>query len=510
MRAAAERRLLRYPATAALLLAGLAAAAPAAVGSRAASYDLVIDGGRVIDPESGLDAVRSVGIRDGRVAAVSDTPLSGRRHIDARGLVVAPGFIDIHSHAQSIPGGWIQAFDGVTTALELETGAWPLAATYQAAAAEGRPINYGYSVSWGGIRRELLKGRAQDLASEAEIAAIVSKVGQGLDEGGLGVGNPVGYWTRTNRTEYWEVAALAARRQVPVFTHVRTKNSRDPGSALEAFGEVIATAATTGARMHICHINSSGLRDIPRLTTMIAKAQSYGIPVTSEAYPWGAGSTAINAPFLQPANLPLLGITSSNIEVVATGERPATNERLAELQRLNPNTRIIVHYLNEAVPEDRQLIEQAVLLKDGIIASDAVNYMVNGKDLVAARWPLPATAAGHPRTASTFTKVLGNYVRERKLLSLPEAIRRSTLLPARLLETVAPAMRHKGRISVGADADIIVFDPATVGAAATYARPATPAIGMRHVLVGGQLLIDNGRLLPEARPGRPVTGKVAR
>lgn len=506
------REFLARPATALLLLsAGVAAAVLAAGAAPAASttYDLVIAGGRVIDPESGLDAVRFVGIRDGRVAAVSATPLAGKAQIDAQGLVVAPGFIDVHSHAQTIPGGWIQAFDGVTTALELETGAWPLAAAYQAAAAEGRPINYGYSVSWGGIRRQLLKDRALDLATEAEIAAIVAKVGEGLDAGGLGVGTPVGYWTRTNRTEYWQVASLAAQRQVPVFTHVRSKNSRDPASALEAFGEVIATAATTGANMHICHINSSGLRDIPRLTAMIAKAQSYGVPVTSEAYPWGAGSTGINAPFLQPENLPLLGITSTNIEVVETGERPASNERLAELQRQSPNTRIIVHYLNEAVPEDRQLIEQAVLLKDGMIASDAVNYMVGGHDLTAATWPLPANAAGHPRTAATFTKVLGEYVRERRLLSLPEAIRRSTLLPARLMETVAPAMRRKGRIGPGADADIIIFDPATVGAAATYASPATPSVGMRHVLVGGQFLIRDGKLLPDARPGRPVAGKVA-
>ncbi len=496
-------------ALAALALATFAtstAASRDAAAGKAPAYDIVIENGRVIDPESGLDAVRSVGVRGGRIEAVSETPLAGRVRINASGLVVAPGFIDVHSHAQSIPGGWMQAFDGVTTALELETGAWPLDATYRAAAAEGRPINYGYSVSWGGIRRELLADRAKGLATEPEVQAIVARVAEGLDAGGLGVGTPVGYWTDTNRTEYWEVASLAARRSVPMFTHVRSKNGRDPHSALEAFGEVIATAATTGAQMHLCHINSSGLRDIGRLNRMIAKAQSYGVPVTSEAYPWGAGSTGINAPFLQPANLPLLGIKSSDIEVVATGERPATNERLAELQRQSPDTRIIVHYLDEKIAEDRQLIEQAVLLKNGFIASDAVNYMVGADDLTKPVWPLPANTAGHPRTAATFTKVLGEYVRDRGLLSLPEAIRRSTLLPARLMEPVAPAMQRKGRIKAGADADIIVFDPDTVGAVATYVKPAAPSKGMRHVLVGGQFLIRDGALLTKARPGRPVRG----
>lgn len=481
--------------------------APSAAANPA--YDVVIRGGRVIDPESGLDAVRNVAIADGRIAAVSTDRLSGRIMIDAGGLVVAPGFIDVHSHGMTIPNGWLQAFDGVTTALELETGAWPVADVYRAASQQGRPINYGYSVAWSGIRQEVMGDRAQDLATDAEIETILARVSDGLDAGGLGVGTPVGYSTRTNRTEYWDVAALAAKRGVPVFTHVRTKNGRDPDSALEAFGEVIATAATTGAHMHLCHINSSGLRDIPRLTGMIAQARAYGIPVTSEAYPWGAGSTSIGAPFLAPENLPLLDIGPENIEVIATGERPATAQRLAELRKAKPDERVIVHYLNETIEAERQLIEQALVLEDGIIASDAVRYSMKDRIVTEAVWPLPAAVAGHPRSAATFTKVLGEYVRERKLLRLADAIRRSTLLPAQLLEPAAPAMKRKGRIGVGMDADIVVFDLATVGAAATYEKPAEPAKGMHHVLVGGTFVIREGKLIASARPGRAIRGGTA-
>lgn len=497
-------RLRAFVASFLVVLAGVPLAPSVSANT---AYDIVIRGGRVIDPETGLDAVRNVAIADGRVATMSAEPLSGRVTINADGLVVAPGFIDVHSHGMTIPNGWLQAFDGVTTALELETGAWPVADAYRAAAQQGRPINYGYSVAWSGIRREVLGDRAQDLATGAEIGTILARVSEGLDAGGLGVGTPVGYSTRTNRTEYWDVAALAAERGAPVFTHVRTKNGRDPDSALEAFGEVISTAATTGAHMHLCHINSSGLRDIPRLTGMIAKARAYGIPVTSEAYPWGAGSTSIGAPFLAPENLPLLDIGPENIEVIATGERPATVGRLAELRKAKPEERVIVHYLNETIETERALIEQALVLEDGIIASDAVRYSVKDRIVTDAVWPLPAGVAGHPRSAATFTKVLGEYVRERGLLGLADAIRRSTLLPAQLLEPVAPGMKRKGRIGIGMDADIVVFDPATVGAAATYEKPAEPARGMRHVLVGGTFVIRDGKLIASARPGRAIRGE---
>ena len=153
------------------------------------------------------------------------------------------------------------------------------------------------------------------------------------------------------------------------------------------------------------------------------------------------------------------------------------------------------------------MIEQALVLEDGIIASDAVRYSVKDRIVTDAVWPLPAGVAGHPRSAATFTKVLGEYVRERGLLGLADAIRRSTLLPAQLLEPVAPGMKRKGRIGIGMDADIVVFDPATVGAAATYEKPAEPARGMRHVLVGGTFVIRDGKLIASARPGRAIRGE---
>ncbi len=507
-----------------LALAFVLAALPflAACGEEETPFDLVIADGRVIDPESGLDAVRHLGIREGRIVAISAAPLRGRETVDAAGLVVAPGFIDIHSHAQTVPSNWLQAFDGVTTALELEAGTLPVAATYDQLAREGRPLNFGFSVNWAIARQAVLSGATprgtqgyvadfgrpgwQDLAGAEQSAAVLALVEQGLKEGALGIGLLTGYAPASNRTEYFEAGRLAAQYGVPTFTHIRTRSIREPNGAIEGFQEVIAVAAGTGAHMHICHLNSSALREVDRIAGMIAEAQRQGLRITTEGYPWGAGSTTIGAPFLRPENLPNLDIGPSDIEYVATGERPATADRLAEIRAADPGGISIIHYLNEGLAADRDLLARALLVPGGIFASDAVPLTVAGRVLTDEVWPLPADAVAHPRLAGTYTRILGTWVREEGRLDLMEAIRRSSLLPAQLLEEAAPQMKAKGRIAPGADADIVIFDAATVAAMAHYGNPAAPATGMKFVIVNGAFVIRDGALLPDARPGRAVRG----
>ena len=499
--------VLRACAIFVAMLALLPLPGDVAASKDARLYDIVIEGGRVIDPETNLDAIRHVGVADGRIAIVSETPLAGRTVIDAKGLVVGPGFVDLHSHAQNVPSAWLQAFDGVTTALELELGAWPVDKAYADAALEGRPINYGFSVGWWDLRKELLRDRWAALASREESARVIEGVRLGLSEGGLGIGLPLGYLPDSNRVEYLELAQLAAGRGVPTFTHVRTKNTHEPRGAVEGFGEVIAMAAATGAHMHICHVNSSALRETPRVLRMLAKARAQGLPISTEAYPWGAGATIISAPFLHPDNLKLIDISPRNILYLKTGERPASAERLAELRRQDPTGVAIVNYLDEAVAADRAILDQALLGEDVMIASDAVPYMLAGKVVTARTWPLPTGVSGHPRTAATFTKTLARYVRETGAMTIIDVFRRGSLAPARLLEPAAPDMRRKGRLQAGADADIIVFDPARVGGEAGFADPAKPAAGMRHVLVNGRFLIRDGKLRPNEAAGRPVRGR---
>jgi N-acyl-D-glutamate deacylase len=510
----------RRAALAAVLSLGLLA--PCAAQAAAPSYDLVIEGGRVIDPETNLDAVRNVAVKDGKVVEVSEAPLSGARTIHAKGLVVAPGFIDLHAHGQQLPAARMQAFDGVTTALELEAGILPVGKFYDQVASEGRPINYGAAASWAEARQKVMDGvepepsleafeKAQRLpnwsskvATEDQIQQMARLVDQGISEGALGIGFLIGYAPPSGRKEYYELNRLAAQRNVPTFTHVRFMSVEEPQSSFEAYQEMVAVAAATGARMHVCHLNSTSLRDAPRVIELISSAQKRGVPLTVEAYPYAAGSTVIGAAMFRGPNWRerLGGAKASDFEY---NGKPLDEDSFARLQKENPGALIVIHFLNPGViPGDQELLDQSVLYPGGAIASDAMPWTVDGKTLQGHVWPLPANAYAHPRSAGTFSRFLRQYVHDRHAISLPEAIRKITLIPAETLEDSVPQMKAKGRLSPGADADIVVFDPETVADRATYARPAQTSVGMKWVIVGGTPVIADGRLDLKALPGKPI------
>jgi hypothetical protein len=271
-----------------------------------------------------------------------------------------------------------------------------------------------------------------------------------------------------------------------------------------AHQELIALAAMTGAHMHICHLNSTATRRIPEMLEAVETARARGLKVTFEGYPYGAGSTSVSAAFLAPENLANIGIRSTDIVYLKTGERIASNERLAQLRKEEPRASVLIYFFDETRPEDRKLIDRVILHPDAAVASDAVPWQVAGKTVTGDLWPLPAEAVSHPRSAGCFTRILGRYVREEKKLSLSEAIRKCSLLPAQILEASVPSMKHKGRLQPGADADVIVFDPDTVTDRATYLKPNQTALGMKHVLVHGTFVIRDGEMVKSALPGKPV------
>lgn len=498
------------------------------------TLDLLLIGGRAIDPETGLDGTRNIGIRAGTIVHIgTDTP-EATRTLDITGRVITPGFIDLHSHSQSINGLRIQACDGVTTSLELEAGAAPIAPVYAAAEAEGRPINFGYSVDWRKIRMSVLDGididgedalgeRAASLGagiedpkwlelaeSDALVDAVVARVEEEIRAGGIGIGAPVGYSPRSDRKEMLKLGRLAADLDVPLFVHGRFAQYAEPGSSVEGALELIGVAAGTGANVHLCHINSSYGRDIHLVADAVATAQAQGVRVTTEAYPYYAFSTAIGAPFLAPEELPRMPLKVESFFHLPTGEYLTSVEQLAELREKDPSGTVIVEFLDPRNPEEMALLYTAVTFPDAAIASDAMWLQIGDRRTggdVETQWPLAPEVFAHPRTAGTFSRAIGHIGRELGLWSLGEAIRRCTLLPAQILEDCVPAMELKGRLQIGCDADLTVFDPDTILDAATFTE-IKPSVGIDHVIVGGEFVLENGELLPEALPGKALRSEV--
>lgn len=512
---------VRDHATVAVVSALVCLAAACANPNPAARYDVVIDGGRVVDPETGLDAIRNVGIRGRTIVRITERPLRGTTVIDAQGLVVAPGFIDIHSHALTTPSMRQQAMDGVTTTLELELGSLPVGEAYSLLEREGRPINYGFSVSWALARMQVMDSLSIDgstatyqrnvgkpgwreAASREQTSQILALVQQGLNEGGLGIGVMLGYAPATSPEEYVAVNQLAAARGVPTFTHVRYANFAAPGSIFEGLEEFIDVARQTNARMHFCHINSSSWRNIEKVRSLFEEAQDEGLKISTEAYPYGAGSTTIGAARYAPETLDRAGIRAQDIYMTDTGDWVRDVDELAAIRAERPSSIAIFHFLNEADGADQALLKHALLTRDAAIASDGMPYSVDGQVLEGNIWPIPENADAHPRVAGTFARVLGTWVRERGAMTLNEAIRRSTLVPAQILEPASPAFARKGRIQEGMDADIVVFDFESIADRSTYEAPYRGSEGVRYLLVDGTPLIWDGQLDPSVMPGRPV------
>ena len=498
-----HRLLLRVS----LLVLAAPAVLFAAAGAAGAQeqYDVVLTGGTVIDPETGFEGVRNVGIRGDQIVAVSSEPMAGARVIDVSGLVVAPGFIDLHAHGQSYEANVFQAHDGVTTALELEGGV-PDIEGFLADRAGQALVNYGASVSHGGLRMVAMPQHADALAraqmidmgaaeDAQEILELLGMAGyesldpanyglmkdaleRNLHRGGLGLGVPHQYYPGATHDEIFRVFEMAADWYMPIYTHVREMT-------IAAFQEVIANAAATGAPLHIVHINSMALGNIATVLDLISGAQSRGVDVSAEAYPYTAASTGIGSAIFDDGWQEKLGISYGDIQLQDTGER--LTEETFNFHRQQGGT-VIIHMMK---PEWIEMWMKAPFV---MIASDGMPY----------------APGAHPRSAGTFTRVLGRYARDQEMLPLMEAVSRMSFMPAQRLERFAPGMARKGRLQAGADADITVFDPGRVIDTATFEEDLSKSEGVRYVLVNGVLVVDEGATVENVFPGRPVLGRLYR
>ncbi len=469
----------------------------------------------MIDPETGLDGVRDVGVEGGRIAAISKQPLLGAAEIDATSMVVAPGFIDLHSHSPTPLSQQYQVMDGVTTALELEAGAFPVT-DFGRLLRERSLINYGASAGYGSIRLEVKLGIRQphlltdppkpiglrgywtalrslfttptevteEIATADDRGRLRAKLEEGLDQGGIGIGLPLDYMSEgVDLQEARVVFEVAGERQVPLFIHLRRGVNGDPSGLREA----LSLAREAGAPLHICHIQHNAMRNTRLFLDEIAAARAEGVDVTTELLPYNAGSALISSAVFGRDWRAIFDIDYEDVEWAATGER-FDEAMWNEYREKHPEGQVIHHYVDEEWT-------RGALAEPGVIVVSDLPPMIDEESKVA-----PHNGA--------FAKILGRYVREDPLLDLETALTKMTLLPAKRLEAAAPVFRRKGRLQVGADADITVFDPATVIDRATYADPYQASAGIVHVIVNGVPVVRNGTLLPDVYPGRALFGSI--
>ena len=458
-------------------------------------FDLVLTGGRVIDPETGLDAIRNVGVRGDTITQVSTERLEGTRAIDASGLVVSPGFIDLHEHGQNQEGYRLMALDGVTSALELEVGV-PDVRRFIDARAGRSPIHFGATAShlaarvlaWDMPLPASVFGPAAGIvpksspatnepASPERLERVLAVLRSQVEAGALGIGMGLEYAPGATRHEVIEVFRLAATLGVPVFVHVRSSGRIEPGSGVEAVTEVIGAAAISGAALHIVHVNSTCMSDSPKCLSMIAGARARDLDVTTEAYPYTVAMTFINSALFNPGWREQRGLDYGDLELPESGER-LTRERF-EVLHAAPEPRLILIHTNPDEVVDAIIADPLVA-----IASDGV------KD--------------HPRGAGTYARVLARYVRDQKRITLNDAIRKMSLMPAQRLEKATPEAKRLGRLQNGAQADIVVFDPQTVQDRATFRAPTKASVGVRYLVVAGTVVVDEGHIVEGAAPGRAL------
>lgn len=475
------------PATRAGSTPGQPVAPPALSGAPAQPdaghvYDIAITGGRVIDPETGFDQVADVGVDGGAITAVSLTTLQAKTSIDAKGKVVAPGFIDVLSYEPNDEGAFFKIGDGVTTNLGMhgmQEGdyAKPFFARYT-----GRcPVNFGGAFPDHWVRYHQLGLGVGDTATPSQVSALADTFEQELHNGWIGIDFEPEYTPGVDFAEMKGLSQVAQRYGVPVFVHGRHSSADDEHLTVP---EIIEIAKQTGAAVHVSHLPSTGgTWDIDQALAEIHAAKDAGYSVSACCYPYNYWATYLGSARFSDGWQQRYHISYNDLQIAGTNER-VTASTFAGYQRRN---KLAVAY---AIPEDS--VRKALRDPLTMIGSDAI--LTSGNN--------------HPRATGCFARVLGPYVRDAKVLTLTEALTKMTIQPAKLLEGRAPALTRKGRLQRGADADICVFDPATVADTSTVADPAQYSAGIDWVLVAGQVAKTPAGVQTNVRAGQPIASQL--
>jgi len=501
-----HKAILRFAAVLASLIFGTVASAQ--------EYDLVITSGRVMDPETQFDAVANVGIKGGRIAVITDKAITGKEIIDATGLVVAPGFVDGHQHCQEPYAYRLMVRDGRTTIMDLEIGAYGEKLEEWYKRREGNsPINYGVAVAHELARAAVLDGfkdwqylytpdainsRKNDGWSKTRPTLeqgneILKIVDEGLRQGGIGIGSTLGYMRDgVSAREVYELQKLSGLYGRQIGIHFR----RTPGSdtdEVNGIQEMLANAAALGTPAIASHFNNPGYNMVQEL---LVGMRSRGYNVWGEIYPYAAGSTALNAVFLEPEVwVKALGHNyEDTVQDVATGKF-YTEQSRADMLKKEPTRPVLVYKIQ------KEAIVDWVRLPGVAIGSDGMPLVPDA----GLKWDTPYEELPntHPRFAGAFAKVL-RIARENNI-PLMQAVAMTSYNYAKPLgEMGLAAMQERGRLQEGMIADITVFDPKTVTDHATYEKGTLPSTGIPHVIVNGIVVMKDSEPLKRFDAGQPI------
>jgi N-acyl-D-aspartate/D-glutamate deacylase len=445
------------------------------------SFDLVIRNGRVMDPESGRDEIANIGIRGETVATITNKPIRGRQEIDATGLIVAPGFIDILSSTKADRETHIQKLsDGITTTFGMHGGPLNAASYDERMKAVGPLINYGQAVGDRVLRTAVGATDPYKPATPEQIEKMKSLASQAICSGAAGIGFGINYAPGESYEEVFALFETAAKHGVPVHLHARYKGNIFPETMSLAVIEVISMAAATGAQAQLVHLTSSTVGSAPLSIKLIEGAARNGVKVGFDFHVWTRNETTLQSALYDEGWQERFGGISYEQLYVADTQEQLTKARFDELRKQKQP----IDVQTEFIKEDE--IEMALRSSMGIITSDG-GGLDDGK--------------GHPRSVGTFARFLRIYVREKKLVSLMDGLKRITLLPAQRLEGSVPRMKKKGRLQEGSDADITIFDPSQIKERATYKEPALRSEGVSFVVVNGKLILNKGQIAPGVTPG---------
>lgn len=469
---------------------------PAESATAKASHDLVIKGGRVLDPASGRDEVLNIGISGGRIVTLSADELAGDNIINAEGRIIAPGFIDLHTHSPFPFGELFQVKDGVTTSLDLEAGAWPVA-QYGEFIRNKAHANYGSSVGHFAVRIKVIEGKDQpyvvtkagqmvpgaafsQVATPAQIEEMRRLLQQGLDNGGLGIGFLLDYMSpAVSDAELKMIFEVAKANDTVVWIHIR----RGVNGDIQPLMDILPLAQKMGVKLHISHINANAMGAIGPWLKAIDAANAKGADVSAEVFPYTAGSTSIMSDVFNRDWQTIFGITYGDVQWATTGER-FTKDSWDAARRDHPDSSVIHHYMKE------EWLVEGMRWPKMMVATDAIPA-------------ISFEVKGPPNGAGSFTRLLAKYVRDDKVLELMDALRRGSTYPADRLAEFAPLFKRKGRIEVGADADLLIFKLENLRDNATYTDPYREASGWDWVLVGGEVVVKGGDATG-ATPGQHV------